>query len=87
MSGNTRTLITSVPQPSQAAAENLSRFSPALIVVFPILGAILAVSGMPLIDIVPLLASCAGIGLLTAAVFYGGKRVAALFSSALRNHQ
>ncbi|MER7960261.1 hypothetical protein [Streptomyces sp. NPDC096030] len=81
-------MITAVPQtPVPAPADPGRVLYPALVGVFPVLGVVLALAGMQLGDIVELLATCAGLGLATVAVFHGGKRLAAVLSSALRDQE
>ncbi|MFG2776132.1 hypothetical protein [Streptomyces sp. NPDC048350] len=86
MPGVTHTLVPAVP-PSPAPAEPSRSLAPAFIAVFPVLGVILTLAGVPLVDTMLLLASCTGLGLFAVAVFYGGKRFSAFLSSAIRNSQ
>ncbi|MFI9213969.1 hypothetical protein ACIGW7_38305 [Streptomyces sp. NPDC053253] len=82
------TLIATVP--SHPRAVSGTRISPAtlgLIAVFAVLGTILMLAGLALGAIVQLLASCAALGALTAAVLAGGRRLGALLSSAMNNPQ
>lgn len=46
-------------------------------IVFPVLGAILATSGMATNEIIPLLGYCAGIGVLAVLALSGGRRLVA----------
>ncbi|MFB6564072.1 hypothetical protein ACFCYH_35180 [Streptomyces sp. NPDC056400] len=55
------------------------------LVSFPVLGTVLALAGLPTSEIVPLLASCAGLGVAAMLVVGGGRRlVAGLASAVLR---
>ncbi|KYG51134.1 hypothetical protein AWI43_32300 [Streptomyces sp. WAC04657] len=72
---------------AREAAKKNGAATLGLIAVFAILGAILALAGMTLGAIVQLLACCAAVGAVTAGAVAGGRRLAALLSSALGNPQ
>ncbi|MFE2015666.1 hypothetical protein [Streptomyces sp. NPDC059491] len=81
-------LITSAPTYPRTGSD--ARLSPAtlgLIAVFAVLGTVLTLAGLALGAIVQLLASCAAIGAVTVAVVAGGRRLAALLSSAMTTPQ
>ncbi|MFE6819600.1 hypothetical protein [Streptomyces sp. NPDC057675] len=85
---STPTLITSATGHPRSASD--TRLSPAtlgLIAVFPVLGTVLTLAGLDLGAILQLLASCAALGAVTAGVVAGGRRLAALFSSAMNTPQ
>ncbi len=73
------------PQPSRPAARPLTGAQICGIVVFPLLGAGLALAGMPVADVLTLLAGCGAIGAATIAAAGGGRRLlTALAATAVR---
>lgn len=73
------------PQPSRPVARPLTAAQICGIVVFPLLGAGLALAGMPVADALTLLAGCGAIGAATIAAAGGGRRLlTALAATAVR---
>lgn len=73
------------PQPSRAVARPLTAAQICGIIVFPLLGAGLALTGMPVADVLTLLAGCGAIGAATIAAAGGGRRLlTALATTAVR---
>ncbi|MEV6332268.1 hypothetical protein [Streptomyces sp. NPDC051909] len=75
MSSSTPARLVPAPAPDQARLSLPLTF--ALIAIFPVLGAVLALAGMPTNEIVRLLGYCAAIGVVTVVVLVaGGRRLA-----------
>ncbi|MFG2785922.1 hypothetical protein ACGFY7_49945 [Streptomyces prunicolor] len=73
------------PQPPRAVARPLTAAQICGIIVFPLLGAGLALAGMPVADVLTLLAGCGAIGAATIAAAGGGRRLlTALATTAVR---
>ncbi|MGW4034564.1 hypothetical protein ACWEFL_35605 [Streptomyces sp. NPDC004838] len=76
----------SAPQsePARTAARPLGSAQICGITVFPLLGAGLALAGMPVDDVLTLLAGCGAIGAATIAVAGGGRRLLTGLGAAAR---
>ncbi|MFM9452495.1 hypothetical protein [Streptomyces europaeiscabiei] len=73
------------PQPSRGVARPLTAAQIFGVTVFPLLGAALALAGMPVSDVLTLLAGCGAIGAATIAAAGGGRRLlTALAAGAVR---
>ncbi|MDX3695019.1 hypothetical protein PV726_32715 [Streptomyces europaeiscabiei] len=73
------------PQPSRAVGRPLTAAQICGVTVFPLLGAGLALAGMPVSDVLALLAGCGAIGAVTIAAAGGGRRLlTALAATAVR---
>ncbi|MEV4504712.1 hypothetical protein [Streptomyces klenkii] len=66
------------PAPDQ---HRLTLSCTAALIAFPALGTVLATAGVPIVDIAPLLASCAAVGLATVLLAGSGRRLAVFVAS------
>ncbi|WHM41120.1 hypothetical protein [Streptomyces sp. BPTC-684] len=67
-----------VPAESTPASSNRLTFAQVTAVIaFPVMGSTLALAGMPVSDIYPLLAYCGGIGVAVLMAASGGRKLAA----------
>ncbi|MFF0794725.1 hypothetical protein [Streptomyces spiralis] len=72
-----------VPEHGRAGRAPVSAAQVCGITVFPVLGAVLAATGMPVRGVFVLLAGCGGIGAAVYAVGGGGRHLLQAFAAAL----
>lgn len=74
--------VASVPEPVRSGIRPLTPAQVCGITVFPILGTGLTLGGMPVLDVLVLLAGCGAIGAGTIAAAGGGRRLLTSLASA-----